>query len=176
MLANSLSSIIVLTVYMRIKTLNTSSRLWLLTCRAYIICPKCFAGFELVGRNGFSCRRKKRRCDEKRALRARRDADASDGPAKKQIHQAMSGQQRAARRGWSSPTGRSSARPSRIAEDRAVRRRQSAQHLHGQHRPQQCATRPQRAGGRLYRHLTTGSSATSTSGSSGSSIGSSGGR
>jgi hypothetical protein len=110
-------------------------------------------GFEFFRRNGAICPRKNRRCDEESAVRARRDADAADGSAKKPIHQAMSGQQRTAGRGCRSSTGRSAGRPNSSAEDRAVRPRQSAQHLHGQHRTQQCANRAQLAGGRFYRHV-----------------------
>src|SRR5262245_32720924 len=53
-------------------------------------------GFEFFRRNSAVCPRKNRRCGEESPVRARRDADAADGPAKKLVHQAMSSQQRTA--------------------------------------------------------------------------------
>jgi hypothetical protein len=83
--------------------------------------------FRSIRRNGASCRSKRGRCDKERTVRARRDAAALYGRAKKHVHQAMSGQQRAvARQGCSSSAERSSVRPKSNTKDCAVRRRQSA--------------------------------------------------
>jgi hypothetical protein len=105
-------------------------------------------GFEFFRRNGTICPRKNCRCDEESAVRARRDADAADGSAKKPVHQAMSRQQGTAGRGCRSSTGRASGRPHSSAEDRAVRPGNPPSTSTGSTAPS-----TQRAGGRLYRHV-----------------------